>query len=140
MTYDLAYDRHRAAQTVAKHYGVPVRLILSNSRAQRLVEVRQKISFLLRHIGLGTLAEIGETLGGLDPHTVKYGADKVQKMAAGDAALAAELKELSDEIEQQVNTRSRPLMEDVAQKVISGEAVSNDELLALASDYLERAA
>lgn len=65
------------ADTVAKHYSLPVNDLVGRSRKEEVVRARQMFMYLARqHLDV-TLRSVGEWLGGRCPATVCYSYTKI---------------------------------------------------------------
>jgi chromosomal replication initiator protein len=79
---------------VARHYGVPQRLLKSNSRKQRLVRARATAIFLARELSQASYEQIGQALGGRDHTTIMHNFRKVEREREHDFAMQETLADL----------------------------------------------
>ncbi|HEY3392331.1 MAG TPA: helix-turn-helix domain-containing protein [Lacipirellulaceae bacterium] len=79
---------------VARHYGVPQRLLKSNSRKQRLVRARATAIYLARELCRASYEQIGQALGGRDHTTIMHNFRKVERERQHDFALQETLADL----------------------------------------------
>jgi chromosomal replication initiator protein len=79
---------------VARHYGVPQRLLKSNSRKQRLVRARATAIYLARELSLASYEQIGQALGGRDHTTIMHNFRKVEREREHDFAMQETLADL----------------------------------------------
>jgi chromosomal replication initiator protein len=79
---------------VARHYGVPQRLLKSNSRKQRLVRARATAIYLARELCQASYEQIGQALGGRDHTTIMHNFRKVERERQHDFAMQETLADL----------------------------------------------
>lgn len=71
--------RHFSAQT-----GVPIAELQSAAQTRYISRLRQEAAWLLRHLTVASMAQIGELLGGRSPATIDEGIDRVTMRAADE--------------------------------------------------------
>ena len=74
--------------------GVTFDEVCGNSRARRLVRVRQIMMAVLKDVTNLSLTEIGNVCGGRDHATVVYALAQIEKQKANDLILGAEIDEM----------------------------------------------
>jgi len=79
---------------VARHYGVPQKLLKSNSRKQCLVRARATVIHLARELSNASYEQIGRALGGRDHTTIMHNFRKVQQERQHDFAVQETLEDL----------------------------------------------
>jgi chromosomal replication initiator protein len=80
---------------VARHYGVPQKLLKSNSRKQYIVRARATAVYLARELSGASYDQIGRLLGGRDHTTIMHNFRKVDRERQHDFTLQETLDELS---------------------------------------------
>jgi len=65
---------------VSKYYGITVSDLISNSRKQHLVRVRQMAVYLCHNLTALSLSKIGQNFGNRDHSTVLYSCEKVKEL------------------------------------------------------------
>ena len=81
-------------KTMCEKMGVTFDEVCGNSRARRLVRVRQIMMAVLKDVTNLSLTEIGNVCGGRDHATVVYALAQIEKQKANDLILGAEIDEM----------------------------------------------
>jgi chromosomal replication initiator protein len=89
----------RIAERVAERYRVPVKALRGPSRIKNVAWARQVAMSVARSAGF-SFPQIGAFFGGRDHTTVMHSCAKVAELAAGDVALARELREFTAGVDQ----------------------------------------
>jgi chromosomal replication initiator protein len=79
---------------VARHFGVPQKLLKSNSRKQHIVRARATAVYLARELSDESYQQIGRLLGGRDHTTIMHNFRKVQRDRQNDFAMQETLDDL----------------------------------------------
>lgn len=85
---------HQLIRLVCSYYQLPVSLVKSGSRKERLSRARQMIMYLLRVVLRLTYGEIAGLLNRKDHTTIIHGADKITALSIKDAGVRAELDKI----------------------------------------------
>ena len=139
------------AETVAEHYGVTYRDVLSSRRAETTVTARMVVYLLARHMTSRSYPQIGRALGNRDHTTVMAGLRTIEARLQTDQTLAADVEQLATAlrlVEATIDRFEFPVLADidaeaVAHRVMATErgaiSVSRDEVIALATAVLAAA-
>jgi chromosomal replication initiator protein len=79
---------------VARYYGVPQKLLKSNSRKQSLVRARATAIYLARELSQASYEQIGQALGGRDHTTIMHNFRKIERERQHDFAMQETLADL----------------------------------------------
>jgi chromosomal replication initiator protein len=79
---------------VARHYGVPQKLLRSHSRRQSAVQARAAVVYLARELTELSYAQIGRALGGRDHTTIMHSYRKIE----GDCQQHLAMQQMLDDL------------------------------------------
>lgn len=74
--------------------GVPIAELRSAAQTRYISRLRQEAAWLLRHLTVASMAQIGELLGGRSPATIDEGIDRVTTRVADDPEYRQRLADL----------------------------------------------
>ena len=86
------------AETVARYFGIEVRVLKGRQRTRNIVVPRQVAMYLMREETESSLVEIGRSLGDRDHTTVLHGCDKIAEELNGDARLRTDILEIRNRL------------------------------------------
>lgn len=86
-------------RVVCRNYGITRTDILSARRTANVVRPRQIAMWLCKQLTLRSLPDIGRRFGNLDHTTVLHAVRKIENLRQTDAAMAAELDDLREQIQ-----------------------------------------
>lgn len=85
-------------ETVARYFGIEVRVLKGRQRTRNIVVPRQVAMYLMREETESSLVEIGNALGGRDHTTVMHGCDKIAEDLNSDARLRTDMLEIRNRL------------------------------------------
>ena len=109
---------------VCRHYGVPLRDILSAIRTRDVVRVRQVAMWLCRRTTLKSYPEIGRRFGGRDHTTVLHSERLIEALRLKDPVIAQELELLTVEVLS--HPSSKPVSEEATPHGEDGEKAAGN--------------
>jgi len=122
------------AETVAAHYGVPYREIISDRRPPKTCKARLAVYWLARQLTPHSSSTIGRALGKRDHSTVLHGCATVDARRMIDAAYAADLDQLVTDLSTLLP--QPPTAEEIARRVFDGAYITKNEITVLAGAVL----
>lgn len=91
-------------ETVARFYGVDLKVLKGRQRSRNIVVPRQVAMYLMREETDASLVEIGKALGGRDHTTVLHGCEKIAEEINTDSRLRADVLEIRTRLYNNVPT------------------------------------
>lgn len=117
-------DEEDIVRTLAESLGLTKKEVVSPSRRQDIVRVRDLIVFLLREYGDMSYPAIGRLLGGRDHTTIIHAHKKILKLAENDSELRHGLSHLIASV-QEIKERKLAVEKEIADSILSvGDTVT----------------
>lgn len=102
--------------TLSDYFGIDKEMVLSHTRKQEAVRIRDLIVYLLREYGGMSYPAIGHLIGGRDHTTIIHSYKKTRANIEKNPALKAELGSLPDKVTE-IKERKLRLAEDLLQNI-----------------------
>ncbi len=97
-TPDEEISLQKITRTVARHFRLKSRDLLSSSRKQHIVRARSLAMLIARRVTTKSVVMIGEHFGGRDHSTVLHAIRKTESLLKGDTDLRLAAEELADKL------------------------------------------
>lgn len=130
-------DEDDIVRTLAEGLGLTKKEVVSSSRRQEIVRVRDLIAFLLREYADMSYPAIGRLLGGRDHTTIIHACKKVTKMIEEDPALRHGMDNLIESV-QAIKERKLTVEKELAQSILAIDSIKTRRVIPVFKKIPER--
>src|SRR3990167_7287368 len=130
-------DEDDIVRTLAEGLGFTKKEVVSSSRKQEVVRVRDSVAFLLREYGDMSYPAIGRLLGGRDHTTIIHAYKKMVKMMEENPTLSHGMDNLIESV-QAIKERKLTVEKELAQSILAVDSIRIRRIIPVFKKIAER--